>query len=86
MNMCEYFDKPADNLDVNNNFNINYYPDDETTEMVTFKFKRRMECILTPSDYYGNTMSPTLRMDPLTQLVINNLLDDEVIDGKIHKD
>ena len=28
MNMCEYFDKPADNYDVRNTFKIYYYPDE----------------------------------------------------------
>ena len=54
--------------------------------MATFEYTRRLECILKPSDYYANLMVPYLRMDPLTQTIVKNILDDEVVDGKIHKD
>ena len=66
VNMCKYFDKPVNEFDFNNNFKIYYYPDDQATEMVAFRLKRRMECILLPSDYYANRLAPFLRMDPLT--------------------
>ena len=86
MNLCEFFDKEADNFDINNNFKIFHFPDKDATEMVAFEFQRRMECVLLPSDYFEEQLDPFLRMDPLTQTIVKNLLDDEVVNGKIHKD
>ena len=82
LNLCEYFDKPDDDFDVQVWFNIYYYPNETATTMDKFQFQRRMECVRMSHYYYQDRITQYLRMDELSRIVINEIMDDQIIEGK----